>query len=87
MGPPGAASGAVADHGYRDPRGDPAARAAFGYWRCAAEGNDVILFGEDGRREATRFAFPRQNKEGGLCIADFFRDVDDDERDVIGFRW
>ena len=43
--------------------------------RCAAEGNDVILFDADGGRELTRFSFPRQNKEGGLCIADFFRDV------------
>src|SRR6185437_9706280 len=51
-------------------------RAAYGYWRCAAEGNDVILFAEDGQRELTRFSFPRQNKEGGLCIADFFRDVE-----------
>ncbi|MGE3783035.1 MAG: methionine synthase, partial [Alphaproteobacteria bacterium] len=25
-------------------------QAAYGYWRCAAEGNDVILFDEDGRR-------------------------------------
>jgi 5-methyltetrahydrofolate--homocysteine methyltransferase len=61
-------------------------QAAYGYWRCAAEGNDVILFGEDGRREITRFSFPRQNKEGGLCIADFFRDVNDAERDVIGLQ-
>jgi 5-methyltetrahydrofolate--homocysteine methyltransferase len=61
-------------------------QAAYGYWRCAAEGNDVILFDEDGRREAARFSFPRQNKEGGLCIADFLRDVDDGERDVIGLQ-
>src|SRR5216683_1031413 len=27
-------------------------QAAYGYWRCAAEGNDVILFDDDGRREA-----------------------------------
>src|SRR3954451_21032714 len=56
-------------------------QAAYGYWRCAAEGNDVILFDGDGQgtkeREVTRFSFPRQNREGGLCIADFFRDVDD----------
>ena len=26
-------------------------QAAYGYWRCAAEGNDVILF-DDGRRGA-----------------------------------
>src|SRR4051812_16481924 len=65
-------------------------QAAYGYWRCAAEGNDVILFGEDGQgtkeREIGRFSFPRQNKEGGLCIADFFRDINDPERDVIGLQ-
>jgi 5-methyltetrahydrofolate--homocysteine methyltransferase len=65
-------------------------QAAYGYWRCAAQGNDVILFDDSangGReREVTRFAFPRQNKEGGLCISDFFRDVDDPERDVIGLQ-
>src|SRR3954452_1028468 len=66
-------------------------QAAYGYWRCAAEGNDVILFDEDGKREVARFSFPRQNKEGGLCIADFFRDVDDpgvdgNGRDVIGLQ-
>ena len=61
-------------------------QAAYGYWKCAAEGNDLILFGEDGRTELTRFGFPRQNKDGGLCIADFFRDVGDAERDVIGLQ-
>ncbi|HEX3954483.1 MAG TPA: methionine synthase [Stellaceae bacterium] len=62
-------------------------QAAYGYWRCAARGNDVILFDEAGHREVAVFSFPRQNKEGGLCIADFFRDVDDgDERDVIGLQ-
>src|SRR4029077_6743243 len=61
-------------------------QAAYGYWRCAAQGNDVILFDDSGRKEIARFPFPRQNKEGGLCIADFFRDVDDGERDVIGLQ-
>jgi 5-methyltetrahydrofolate--homocysteine methyltransferase len=66
-------------------------QAAYGYWPCAAQGNDVILFdpvSSGGRgREVARFSFPRQNKEGGLCIADFFRDVGDDgERDVIGLQ-
>jgi 5-methyltetrahydrofolate--homocysteine methyltransferase len=63
-----------------------APQAAYGYWRCAAEKNDVILFAEDGKSERARFSFPRQNNEGGLCIADFFRDVDDPERDVIGLQ-
>ncbi len=61
-------------------------QAAYGYWKCAAEGNDLILFGEDGTSEVARFSFPRQNKEGGLCIADFFRDVGDNERDVVGLQ-
>jgi len=65
-------------------------QAAYGYWRCAAEGNDVILFDNDARggreREVARFSFPRQNKPGGLCIADFLRDVDDPERDLIGLQ-
>jgi len=61
-------------------------QAAYGYWPCAAEGNDVILYDTEGERELTRFSFPRQNKEGGLCIADFFRDVASNERDVIGLQ-
>ncbi len=61
-------------------------QAAYGFWKCAAEGNDVILFDEEGSREVARFTFPRQAKEGGLCIADFFRDVSDNERDVIGLQ-
>src|SRR6266700_6411193 len=45
-----------------------------------------LEFVEDGQRELTRFSFPRQNKEGGLCIADFFRDVASNERDVIALQ-
>jgi len=61
-------------------------QAAYGFWKCAAEGNDVIIYDTDGTTVLTRFTFPRQNKEGGLCIADFFRDVSDGERDVIGLQ-
>jgi 5-methyltetrahydrofolate--homocysteine methyltransferase len=61
-------------------------QAAYGYWPCAAEGNDVILYEIGGEREIARFSFPRQNRDGGLCIADFFRDVASGERDVIGLQ-
>ena len=61
-------------------------QAAYGYWKCASQGDDVILFAEDGHTEVARFAFPRQDKDGGLCIADFFRDVDAPERDVIALQ-
>jgi 5-methyltetrahydrofolate--homocysteine methyltransferase len=61
-------------------------QAVYGYWKCAASGNDVILFADDGAREVARFTFPRQNRDNGLCIADFFRDIDDPQRDVIGLQ-
>jgi 5-methyltetrahydrofolate--homocysteine methyltransferase len=61
-------------------------QAAYGYWRAAGDGNDIVLFGDDGKAEVARFALPRQNKDGGLCIADFLRDIGDNERDVIGLQ-
>jgi 5-methyltetrahydrofolate--homocysteine methyltransferase len=61
-------------------------QAAYGYWKGAAEGNDVILFEEDGATELARFTLPRQNRPDGLCIADFLRDIGDAERDVIGLQ-
>lgn len=61
-------------------------RAAYGYFKCAAEGNDVVLFAEDGKTETGRFRLPRQDKDGGICVADFFRDIDSGERDVIGLQ-
>ncbi|CAO3434125.1 methionine synthase [Azospirillum doebereinerae] len=60
--------------------------AVYGYWKAAADGNDVILFEEDGATEVARFSLPRQGKEDGECIADFLRDVNDPERDVLGLQ-
>ncbi len=61
-------------------------KAVYGYWKAAAEGNDVVLFDESGEKEVARFGFPRQARGGGLCIADFFRDISAPERDVIGLQ-
>ncbi len=61
-------------------------RAAYGYWKAAGQGNDLILFDTDGQTELARFTLPRQPKDDGECIADFVRDVDDLERDVIGLQ-
>jgi len=61
-------------------------QAIYGYWKAAGQGNDLIVFEQDGTTEVCRFALPRQPKEDGECIADFFRDVDDEQRDVIGFQ-
>jgi 5-methyltetrahydrofolate--homocysteine methyltransferase len=61
-------------------------QAIYGYWKAAGQGNDVIVFEPDGTTEVARFTLPRQPREDGDCIADFFRDVDDAERDVIGLQ-
>ena len=61
-------------------------QAAYGYWKAAGEGDDLVVFAEDGATEITRFTLPRQAREDGECIADFFRDIDSAERDVVGFQ-
>ena len=61
-------------------------QAVYGYWKAAGQGNDLILFDTDGSTEIARFALPRQPKEDGECIADFVRDIDEAERDVIGLQ-
>ncbi len=61
-------------------------QAVYGYWKCAGDGNDVVLFEEDGTTEVGRFTLPRQAGDQGLCISDFFRDIHDPQRDVIGLQ-
>jgi 5-methyltetrahydrofolate--homocysteine methyltransferase len=61
-------------------------QAIYGFWKAAGQGNDLILFEQDGTTEVARFSLPRQPREDGDCIADFFRDIDDEERDVIGLQ-
>jgi len=62
-------------------------QAAYGYWPANAQGNDVIIFDpEDRDREVARFTLPRQARDGGLCIADFLRDIESGERDVLGLQ-
>ena len=61
-------------------------QAVYGYWKAAGQGNDLILFEQDGSTEVARFTLPRQPREDGACIADFVRDIDDNQRDVIGLQ-
>jgi len=63
------------------------AQAVYGYWPANAEGNDVIVYDpEDQDKEVARFTLPRQAREGGLCIADFLRDVSSGEKDILGLQ-
>ncbi|HUJ02595.1 MAG TPA: dihydropteroate synthase, partial [Rhizomicrobium sp.] len=61
-------------------------RAVYGYWKAAGDGNDLVLFDSGGDRDVARFTLPRQQREDGICIADFVRDISAPERDVIGLQ-
>ncbi|HVO82033.1 MAG TPA: methionine synthase [Terriglobales bacterium] len=64
-------------------------KAVYGYFPCQSEGNDVIVYEPDGRRDAgatelLRFTFPRQKEGRKLSIADFFAPKSSGKVDVIG---
>ncbi|MBN2751809.1 MAG: methionine synthase, partial [Rhodospirillaceae bacterium] len=61
-------------------------KAIYGYWPCVSEGDAVVVLAPKSGAEVARFAFPRQSGSDGLCIADFFRDADSGETDVIGLQ-
>ncbi len=60
-------------------------RVQWGYFPCAGEGNDLIIYSEDGSSERLRFTFPRQRDGKRLCLSDFFARPDQ-TRDVVGFQ-
>ncbi|HLM47317.1 MAG TPA: B12-binding domain-containing protein, partial [Myxococcaceae bacterium] len=52
------------------------ARAVFQWVKAGSEGNRVLLF--DGRpgEQKVAFEFPRQEKEGGVCLADYVKPLE-----------
>jgi len=61
--------------------------AAWGYFPVNSDGNDLIVWADDERRnERLRFSFPRQAADRHLCIADFFRSVDSGDADYAAFH-
>jgi len=64
------------------------ANAVYGYWPAASQGDDIIVFDEQGERERMRFNMLRQQqmqKDGTyLCLSDFVAPLD--EQRAKGFR-
>jgi 5-methyltetrahydrofolate--homocysteine methyltransferase len=60
-------------------------RVKWGYFPCASEANDLIIFQEDAVTERMRYTFPRQRDGRRLCISDFFKPLSFGQRDVVGF--
>ena len=70
-------------------------RARLGYFPCAADGNELIVFDPaDPARELERLVFPRQPKHDRICLTDFFRPLDElqhesplpPQRDVVALQ-
>ncbi len=64
-------------------------RGAYGLFPAAREGDALVVYDPDERaKEVARFEFPRQPDRDRLCLADYFRPVDDEDRpqDVAGFQ-
>jgi len=62
-------------------------RAVLGYFPCAAEGNEVVVFDpDDHERELERLVFPRQPRHDRICLADFYRPLSSGGRDVVALQ-
>lgn len=68
-------------------------QAVYGYFPARSEGNALVIydpaaFESDGGslREIARFNFPRQEGRERLCIADYFKDMEAAEPDVVALQ-
>ena len=63
-------------------------KVKLGYFPCNSDGNDLVVFDpEDRDREICRLTFPRQPKHDRICLADFYRPLNEDgERDVVALQ-
>jgi len=63
-------------------------KVKLGYFPCNSAGNDLVVFDpEDQDRELSRLTFPRQPKHDRICLADFYRPLNDDGvRDVVALQ-
>jgi 5-methyltetrahydrofolate--homocysteine methyltransferase len=61
-------------------------KVKWGYFPCASDGNDLIIFNEDRASERTRFRFPRQRDGRRLCLSDFFNPVTSGRLDSVALH-
>jgi 5-methyltetrahydrofolate--homocysteine methyltransferase len=71
--------------GWLQPKG------VYGYWPAQSQGDDLILFTPDSVKggnlqELFRFTFPRQSKDPGLCLADYFATLESGVIDVVALQ-
>ncbi len=57
-------------------------RAIWRYFEAEADGNDLVLYGDDGA-ETARLTLPRQRRANGLCLPDYVLPRDGARRDHV----
>ncbi len=58
---------------------------AYGFFPCASENNDLVIYQDDGQTERLRFTFPRQDGGEFLCLSDYFASNGGEAADVVAF--
>ncbi len=58
-------------------------RAVWRYFEAEGKGNDILLFEPGADAPMHTFAFPRQRRENGLCLADYVLPPKDGRRDNL----
>ena len=59
------------------------ASGIYQFYKAQADGDDVVLYLEDGTTEIQRFTFPRQPKAPFMCLADFLKTKESGEMDYV----
>jgi 5-methyltetrahydrofolate--homocysteine methyltransferase len=70
----------VAERGLLEPR------VVYGYFPCQSAGDDLLVYGDDGKTVRATFTFPRQQGDRHLCLSDFFASRDSGRMDVVAFH-
>jgi 5-methyltetrahydrofolate--homocysteine methyltransferase len=61
-------------------------QVVYGYFAASSDGDELVLWTDRTKsEELTRFGFPRQQEDPFLCIADFFRPIEE-EVDYAAFH-
>jgi 5-methyltetrahydrofolate--homocysteine methyltransferase len=58
---------------------------AYGFFLCARQQEELIIYRDDRRTEWLRFQFPRQPQGERLCLSDYFAPADGVARDTVAF--
>jgi 5-methyltetrahydrofolate--homocysteine methyltransferase len=62
-------------------------QGVYGYFACQADGDDLIIY-EDatGKKELTRFSFPRQPYDDHLALSDYYASVESGQIDIVALQ-